>query len=841
MKFIIAVLCYTFSSSLFAQPGSIKGTVSDGLQPLPLVNIVILDAFIGTSSNDDGSYKINNLPPGKYKIKFSAVGFTTEIFEASVLSGKTTELNVNLKPALIQVDEVKVTGYLRGGQNDTQTSLIDLNPESAKIQPGAVEDVFRTLQSLPGVLAPNDFSSQLIIRGSGPDQNLIIMDDVEIFNPYRLYGVISMFNPDAVSNVDLITGGFPASYGDRLSAVLDVTNREGTKKKSISGNLNASIVDANLVLEGKNPFNLNGSWLIDSRRTYYDLIIEPFVKGTGLVDDNVSFPNFYDVQTKLVIGPYNGSKFLIDGIYSRDGVNVVSGNKRKTADSIGVSNETRNDVFSFAWHYNPSDNIFNKLIMSWYRNGGAADLNSQILDPSLNRQDFKNVILDTLAPYLYNFKFNTDFSFRKYSFDDKFAYYWSGNIFEAGAGVDFLQNTIFFKFQIAPELMAILRSNPRFNSALNDLKDVTYYNRYHAYVQNKFMIDNLNIQPGLRFDYYDNLQKAYLSPRLSLSYALGKLTTLRASWGIYYQSPGYEKLRDQNVLFDLNRVYTEKLDAEKAIHYVLGFDRWLNSEWNLKIEGYYKDFSNLIVPEVMQGATYLTERIPGKDPRYTPGWSPPVAVKGDSVTQVPVNGSYGEAYGIELLLSKKNLMNSDKLSGWISYSHAFANRLDNGIKTPFRFDQRNTVNIVLDYRVNSWFSVGCRWQYGSGFPYTEPTGVKPRIILTDQNDDGKPETPQIATRGSYFNPDDNRVIFDIDYGGNKFNARKPAYHRLDIRFTALAEYWNMNWTFYLDVINAYNHKNVIGYDYYVNQNLTLGREASTMFPIIPTLGFSVKF
>jgi len=175
--------------------------------------------------------------------------------------------------------------------------------------PGAAEDVFRTLQSLPGVLAPNDFSSQLIVRGSGPDQNLIILDDVEVFNPYRLYGVVSMFNPDAVDNVNLISGGFPAKYGDRLSAVLDVTNKEGTTTKALAGNVNISIVDANLVLEGRNPFNLRGSWLFNTRRTYYDLIIEPFVKSAGLVDDNTSFPNFYDLRENLSLVLTTGISF----------------------------------------------------------------------------------------------------------------------------------------------------------------------------------------------------------------------------------------------------------------------------------------------------------------------------------------------------------------------------------------------------------------------------------------------------------------------------------------------------------------------------------------------------
>ena len=172
---------------------------------------------------------------------------------------------------------------------------------------------------------------------------------------------------------------------------------------------------------------------------------------------------------------------------------------------------------------------------------------------------------------------------------------------------------------------------------------------------------------------------------------------------------------------------------------------------------------------------------------------------------------------------------------------AWADRFEDSEKLPFRFDQRHTVNVVLNYQLNSWLDLGIRWQYGSGFPYSEPLGIKPRIILADNDLDGKPETPVISTRTRLSNPDEQEVIYDIEFANNKLNSRKPAYQRLDLRLTALAEFWNMNWTFYLDVINVYNHSNVIAYDYYVNPDLTLGREANTMFPIIPTLGFSVKF
>ena len=841
MKYIFISLLLT-ASTITAQTGSVRGKVMEDSSPIPSVNILIVGENIGTVTNTDGIYSINSIPVGEYELRFSIVGYETQFYNVTILANKTTELDVKLNSKMIELGEVQVTGLKQQELSDTRTSLIDLNPRSAKILPGASEDVLRTLQSLPGVLSPNDFSSQLIVRGSGPDQNLIIMDNVEIFNPYRLYGVISMFNPDAVSDVNLISGGFPAKYGDRLSAVLDVTNREGDSKKYFSGNINASIIDANLVFEGKNPFNLNGSWLVNSRRTYYDLIIEPFVKNAGLVDENVTFPNFYDFQTKIVIGPYNGHKFLFNGIYSRDGVDVLSANNRKTPDSVDVYNVTKNDVLGLSWHYAPNRNLFNKFIFSWYRNSGATNFDSQILDPSLNRDDFKEIIPDTLSPYLLNFKFDADFSFRKYSVDDKFTYLWSENVFEAGAGVDFMQTLVNFKFKLDPELEAIFSSNPQFRAVLKDLKNTRSYNRYRIFAQNNFKIyDNLFIQPSLRFDYYDILDKVYLAPRVSLSYGIDEVTALRAVFGVYFQSPGYEKIVDQNVLYDLSDRYTKQLDAENALHYVLGIERWLSSEWSLRFEGYYKSFNNLIKQKIVQGTSYFTEAVPGKDPRFVSGWTRPILISGDSLTQIPVNDSYGESYGLELFLSKKNIMNESRLSGWISYSLAWANRFEESEKLPFRFDQRNTINVVLNYQINSWLDVGLRWQYGSGFPFTEPVGIKPRIILADNNLDGKPETPIIATRKNSSNPNEHEVIYDIDFANNKLNARKPEYHRLDIRLTAITEFWGLNWSFYLDVINAYNKSNIIAYDYYVNADLTLGREANTMFPIIPTLGFSVKF
>lgn len=840
-KFLI--LIFLSVKVVFPQVGNLQGKVVDNNAPIPLVNIFIIGAGIGTASDKDGFYQIKNIPIGNYQVRFSAVGFETAIKSVTIVSNKTTELNVSLKPIVIEIQSIEVTGNKLQEQSDTRTSVIDVEPRSAKVLPGAAEDIFRTLQALPGVVAPNDFSSQIIVRGSGPDQNLIIMDDIEVFNPYRLYGVISMFNPDAVKDVSLITGGFPVKYGDRLSAVLDVTNREGDNSKNLRAMINTSIADANLVLEGRNPFNLKGSWLFNSRRTYYDLIIEPFVKSAKLVDENTSFPNFYDFQTKIVFGPFNGHKFLLNGLISRDGVRVISGQKRRAADSVGVYNATHHNVFGLAWHYAPSEKFFNKVILSYYKNYGDTDFNSQILDPTLNRKAFENILPDTIKPYLLNFKFDGDFDYQKISLDNKTTYFWDDNVFEAGAGIDFMETTVRFNFQLDQQLKALISANPQFRASLSNLKDVKLYNRLRFYAQNTFKFgESFYLNPGLRLDHYQLLDKFYLSPRISASYALNELTTLRFAFGFYYQSPGYEKFFDQNVIFDLDKKYTASLQAERSIHYVLGFERWISDEWNLRVESYYKNFDNLIVQKIVQGTQFHSELIPGRDPLKSSSWTRPVPIISDSLTQIPINNSHGNAYGLEFLLAKKNIASKSKLTGWVSYSLAFANRYERGNNYPFRFDQRHTVNLVLNYEFNSWFYMGMRWQYGSGFPLSIPYGIKPRVIYSDTNGDGVFDTPIIATRRSISNPNaEGEVIFNLDFNNEKFNARKPAYHRLDVRFNFLTELWGADWTFYLDVINIYNRKNVVGYDYFINEDLTVGKEPNNMFPILPTLGISVKF
>ena len=817
-----------------AEGGEITGRVLRDKDSTALADVII--SIPGTeytaTSDSSGAYRIADVPPGRWTVTARRVGFRSSDSTINVLRTLMSPLEFYLRESPLPLEEVQVIGDRTRRQEDVRTSVLSVAPIRARTLPGVGEDVLRTLQALPGVFAPNDFSSQLVIRGSGPDQNLIIMDGIEVFNPYRLYGMISMFNPETVSDITLITGGFPARYGDRLSAVLDVTNKEGDRSRAVGGSVNASITNANIVLNGSTPFGVPGSYVIAGRRTFYDLILGPIAKSAKLVSGDVAFPNFADLQAKITLAPGTDHRIIFNAVKSTDGVAIVSGPERETPDSLSVQDATRNDILGASWHWVVSPDLLSEFSVSWYRNSGDSEFGGEFLDPSLNRDLFGGRA-DTAGVRLFDVSFDSRYVFRKTSLSERITWKRGQHTFEGGAGTDRIETTLLWHMRPDEAFRAILRA--RGVPVVEDFSSFSGRTRAHVYLQDRIAVGSAFVlQPGLRFDTYQVIRESYVSPRLAASYAPDPLTTIRAAWGIYRQSPGYEKLLDQNVFLDLTMATEHRLEAERALHYVAGIDRWMDHEWLLTVEAYLKRFSRLIVQEVRQGLIYESFPIPGADPLLRTGWTEPAARMGDSVTTLPVNEGRGTSYGLEFLLRKVTASDESRLSGWVSYAWSRATLTRNGITTPFRFDQRHAVNVVIDLRLSSWFSAGIRWKYGSNFPFTEPVGVTPRIVTTVVNG---MEKKVVETDGR------GRVIFDVDRGDDthRYQASLPAYHRLDLRLTANAGYWGLDWDFYLDVINVYNHRNILSYSYYVNEDMTLGRTATSMIPILPTLGVSVRF
>ncbi len=790
-----------------------------------------------TFSDSDGNFS-SVVPEGNYNITVTLPGYDAyEYKNLFIRKGEKKFIEIYLIEKIVSTAEIEVEGIFRQRQDDLRTSLINIKPQYVKNLPGAVEDVLRTLQSLPGVTSPNDFTSQLIIRGSGPDQNLIVMDDVEVFNPYRLYGLVSMFNPETLSDITLITGGFPAKYGDRLSAVLDVLNKEGDRTKTLNSIINASISNANLIFNGKNPFNIPGSWIVSSRRTYYDLIVGPFAKSAGLITEDSSFPAFRDLQFKIAVGPFDKNKFIVNGIFSEDGVDIVPGEDNEQPDSVAVEDVTKNDLLSFAWHYAPNAKFVSRTTASWYKNNGDNDFNSEILDPLIDSENYTPEQRDSLRNIgaLLGLEFDSKYTFRKYSLSNKSILLNKKSEVEFGGGVDIVRTDLAYNLKIDEQFRSIIAAFPT-ASALLDSFQLQGEDNIRAYVYGQSMFrltDKIFFQPSLRFDYFQIIQTPYLAPRVNVGYAFDPITTLRASAGVYYQSPGLEKLVDGRTFYDLSNAADRGLKAERAYHLIMGIDRWITNEWFAKAEAYYKSFDNLLEQQRMTAFRYeYALKDPGiTDPAYVKdvkNWirsSEKLAY--DSVTTNPVNIGTGNAYGFEIAIEKKNLSARSKLSGWINYSFSVSNREKYGVTTPYRFEQSHVANVVLNYRVNNWLELGTRWTYATNFPFTPPVGVTPRIV-------GDSIATNLLT---------GEALFNLDFGDdqNQFSEKRPDYHRLDFRATAYTHFWSTDWAFYLDVINVYNRKNVLGYDYSLNSDLTIKRRTVGMFPILPTIGINARF
>lgn len=820
---LLGLISIFFSCSiLFAQEARVKGRVIDFEtgEPIPNANVIIIGTKFGTSTNLKGEFEIS-LKPGIYDVEARVIGYQSERRRVEIVRGGEIFIEFRLRQGYIEFEGVEVLAdYKTRRAVDVRPSVVEVEPKDVKVSAGFGEDVFRMLRTLPGVFAPSDFATRFVVRGGSPDENLIIVDGVEIYNPYRLYGFVSMFNPDLVSDFNFMAGGFPAKYGDRLSAVLDVSSRDGIRDKIFSSMINVNLTNANLIFEGKLP--LNGSWIFSTRRTYYDLILGPIAQKTGLVSGDVTFPNFYDFNTKLSFHPFDKNKIDLFCIYSRDAMDVITGENLDRPDSIAVNDLSYNKTLAFSWTYSPTKNFWAKFITSLYRNSGESKFGGEFLDPSY---DFdKGVAIDDAV--FFRIETWSNYVIQKFATSLDLSYEVGKNLFEFGFGLNRVVSELKYVLKMDENLKMFLISLGFF-SAPEFFKYSETYNRFYFYAQDRIKLgEKLSIQPGLRIDHYGIIKKNYLSPRLNLLYNIDALTSLRFAYGWYYQSPGYEKIYDQNTFFDFTKA--ENLNAERAKHYILGVERWLAPEVLVRVEGYYKDFDDLIVRKRVNGTRWVADRIQDYPPTDIRGWSEPYLVfVNDSVTSIPINKGDGRAYGFEVFVEKRETRRS-KIYGWLSYSFSVARRKIYDVELPFIFDQRHTFNIVLNWKINKKFNLGLTWMYGSNYPYTEPIGLKPRILVTDT-------AVKIMTIR-------DRVLLDLDFGSlkNFFNARKPPYHRLDVRVTYNTKFWNADWSFYLDVVNVYNRRNIVAYDFSISKG-EIKRKPISMLPILPTLGISVKF
>ncbi len=680
--------------SIYAQPepqrtskdsGVILGQVSasDSGEPLAGVNLIIDGTRLGAATALDGSYRIPAIPPGIYRLNVQMIGYRVEIIrQIQVVSDSITTVDIVLEPRPIDLEAVTVIRRREKPMHEqVETSVIRLKIGEVESLVGAGSDLFRAIQLMPGVVARADFSSQFYVRGGTPDQNLIIVDDVPVFNPYRLKmfgGPVSMFNPDNVESVELLPGGFPAEYGDKLSAVLVVHNKEGDRFNN-HYSAGASLIDMKVFGEGPLPsVGEEGSWLVSTRRTWYDLLlngIDDLPKGT-------LFPFFKDYQGKVTYDLSPSQKLRINYTNSTEGL-VLKDLEPEGEDEFfsedslfSITNKTDNDLFSVGWLNAFSDVSLSNLTLSRYNDTRSFDVQA-------GSQEFR-----------------ADIDMRKLEIKEDLTMIISrSQTLKAGFSVaDYITD---ITMQLTLDSTEYYSDNPDDRRLSDTLAYVERKFRFQNaatttayYLQDDWQIlpPRLSASVGIRADHSTFTEEWVYSPRLALNFMLTPRLALRGGWGHYYQAPNFVSLYErfeQEIAWNLFE--TIRLQTERAVQYLAALEWKPQPAYTAKVEWFYKDLDRLVM---------LTD---------------------STENNVPNNDGQGFVRGFELFLKRDPDLET-WLSGWASYSYSVAKEKGPLEELHYRdFDQRHTLNIILSVKPFKHWFVDSRLSYGSGFPWTPVT------------------------------------------------------------------------------------------------------------------------
>lgn len=531
------------ASGLFA--GRITGFITDASSGEVLIgaNVFIEDTNLGTATDLNGYYVINNIPVGDQSLIVSYLGYAP--FSQSVqIAESTLQLNVSLEPAAVQIQEVNVTGEKITRQFTIAPSRVSLSPRELKSLPSIVEpDLFRTIQAMPGVLTPSEFSTGLIIRGGNTDQNLILLDGITVYNPSHLGGVFSNFIIDAVKEADLIKGGFNVEYGGRLSAVLNIISREGNRKE-FQAKTSVSLLAAQTTLEG--PF-YNGAWLVAGRRTYFDKVL----KGTPYYIPYY----FYDLQGHV-----------FSDITSRDRVSLsfYQGLDDLIFDDLGLSANWGNNTYSLAYRKLISDRLIGNFLAASsnfttsFNLGGASGIVSEnVIDDKTVSANFSFFQSQTI-----NWKFGMQSKALNFTYHDQFN-----------------DSTLF-----------AIRESPWETAVYTKLKWVPMV--------------QLVIEPGLRMNYYSNHSRNwYPDTRLGVKWILTTDRFLNFAVGNYHQF--IETVQDDYnpTILDSWFAVDSSVEPASAIQYVFGYEEYVGVRWRYQVEGYYKTINNMLTFEDTRATT----------------------------------------------------------------------------------------------------------------------------------------------------------------------------------------------------------------------------------------------
>ncbi len=532
--------------------GALSGYVLDSATKETLIGVPIYVPKLktGTYTNKLGYYSLTGLPDGEFEIKVSYIGYKPKTFVVKIKNGRPIRKDVFLAPANVKTDEVIIEAEKDIDAKVLTVSKIDIPVEQLnEIRIGGEADVFRSMQLLPGVLTSSQISSGLYVRGGSPDQNLVLVDGTPVYNPSHLFGFISTFNSNAIKDVELIKGGYPAEYGGRLSAVLNVTQKDGNRDR-VKGMASIGAIASKLNVEG--PL-FGGSFFIGGRRTYFDLIKKVLPE-----DPQAPLPDFgfYDLNAKIVQPIGEDDKVVLSGFASAD--DLYQKAYGLTMD-LGISNR----LASLRWTHIFSEDLFSSFIVSgsYYENKFKGDQSG------------------------YNFILNN--SIRDYSIKGDLEWFVRKNI------------TAKFGFEATDYVFSYLQdfsgdtSSTKADSSSVRTDILAKQKTYSVYGQANYNFSDLAIaQFGLRANYWTLADKFTLAPRLSFKYYLSVDVSFQAAWGIYYQNLRLGTQPDFS-FFDTWTPTDESAPISSARHYVLSLETKPFREYLLNFDLYYKNMKGV--------------------------------------------------------------------------------------------------------------------------------------------------------------------------------------------------------------------------------------------------------
>jgi outer membrane receptor protein involved in Fe transport len=710
-------------------------------------------------------------------------------------------------------------------EGPTGTSLpaeLPVRPLSVMKVAGAADNVFRTLQTLPGIAATTEFDSRLSVRGGSPDENLTIMDGVEIHNPYRLFGLTSAFNPETVRSFDLYAGAFSSKYGDRLSSLLVVENRPGDDEARLRGSTAISLTDANAVFEGRLPGEGEGSWIVTGRRTYYDLV------ANSLVDTEL--PAFGDLQGRLDWNLKPGTRLTFLGLLSREATDAFLEGDR-TGEQGDFVTTARNDLAAVKLDSLLSSRVTSRTVASFYVNRDEIGAAAQFRNESRR----SNAPSDEVGFRLAEADFSRELEVRDLALRQELALSAGAHLVESGFEVHRLRTRTIWRIAGDRNPTADNGSSVRGGAGLpSDLDSAVDSTRAGAWLQDRWQANaRLSLEAGLRLDWSGVNRRTTLSPRLAATLRIGEATRLRAGGGLFTQSPGYEKLIQSDTFVDLSGDLGRSLVHERATHAVVGIEREFARGFSARVEAYWKGFDDLVVGRLETEAERLA-RVARYDFPAELTSSVPVD---PIITSFPVNGATGESYGFDVLLQRRPSPGA-RVTGWASYAWGRAERDEYGRRLPFEYDRRHAASLVGSWRMSTKWELGATLRAFSGFPRTPVLGLR---VSADEADDGRLEPALDA---------DGRYVYETTSGGvaNLNTARLPVFLRLDLRLSWKPRGDEGRWLFYLDVINATNRQNVGQFDPRLEHDPAsafdqprLLFEETAAIPFLPSVGVRFRF